>query len=188
VIITDIKNSTGAVVSGLHETVNQVATGSIVAVLNLVYKDHLTVPFFFGGDGATFIVPPSIIDNAMRALLLFKADTFENFGLELRVGTIPVSEVYGHGEELLIAKFRSSKTLSIPVVLGNGLSYAEKVIKGIDYIFSGQNSQEEELDLTGMQCRWDKIDPPEDNYEVVTLLASAGNGLHKGFRMGISTL
>jgi len=176
VIITDIKNSTGAVASGLHETVNQVATGSIVAVLNLVYKENLTVPFFFGGDGATFIVPPSIIDNAMQALLLFKADTFKNFGLELRAGTIPVREVYGHDEELLIAKFKSSKTLSIPVVLGNGLSYAEKVIKGDNYTFSSQSSQEEELDLTGMQCRWDKIDPPEDHYEVVTLLAIAGKG------------
>jgi len=176
VIITDIKNSTGAVASGLHETVNQVATGSIVAVLNLVYKENLTVPFFFGGDGATFIVPLSIIDNAMQALLLFKADTFKNFGLELRAGTIPVREVYGHDEELLIAKFKSSKTLSIPVVLGNGLSYAEKVIKGDNYTFFSQSSQEEELDLTGMQCRWDKIDPPEDHYEVVTLLAIAGKG------------
>ena len=30
VVITDIKNSTGAVQKGLHETVNLVATGSIV--------------------------------------------------------------------------------------------------------------------------------------------------------------
>jgi hypothetical protein len=37
---------------GLHETINLVATGSIVAVLNIAYKAKITVPFFFGGDGA----------------------------------------------------------------------------------------------------------------------------------------
>ncbi len=58
VIITDVKNSTAAVRNGLHETVNLVATGSIVALLNIAYKSNITVPFFFGGDGATFIVPP----------------------------------------------------------------------------------------------------------------------------------
>ena len=54
VVITDVKNSTAAIQEGLHETINLVATGSIVAVLNIAYKSNLTVPFFFGGDGATF--------------------------------------------------------------------------------------------------------------------------------------
>src|SRR5450432_1769980 len=68
VVITDIKNSTLAIQQGLHETVNLVATGSIVAVLNIAYRAGLSVPFFFGGDGATFILPPSILDAAMQAL------------------------------------------------------------------------------------------------------------------------
>ena len=33
VVITDVKNSTGAVQAGLHETINLIATASIVAVL-----------------------------------------------------------------------------------------------------------------------------------------------------------
>ena len=59
VVITDVKNSTAAIRKGLHETINLVATGSIVAVLNIAYKSKLTVPFFFGGDGASFIIPPT---------------------------------------------------------------------------------------------------------------------------------
>ena len=54
VIITDVKKSTEAVANGLHETVNLVATGSIVAVLNIVYKENLAVPFFFGGGRRHF--------------------------------------------------------------------------------------------------------------------------------------
>lgn len=173
VIITDIRNSTASVMNGLHETVNLIATGSIVTVLNIAYKANITVPFFFGGDGATFLVPPVIIEPVMRALLRFRANTLENFNIDLRVGTIAVAEVYAHGEELRISKFKSSKILSIPVVLGNGLSFAEKMIKGEGYLFSGTEVQESELDLTGMECRWDKIDPPEDHHEVITLLAIA---------------
>ena len=68
VIITDIKKSTLAVEQGKAETVNLLATGSIVAVLNIAYKAHLTVPFFFGGDGATFIIPESILTVTLQAL------------------------------------------------------------------------------------------------------------------------
>lgn len=178
VIITDIRNSTIAVTNGLHETVNLIATGSIVTVLNIVYKEKLTIPFFFGGDGATFIVPPCIIDHAMAALSLFKASTLENSNIDLRVGTITVNEIYEKGHELKISKFKSSKILSIPIVLGTGLSYAEKVIKGDEYLFANKALEGgEEPDLTGMQCRWDKIEPPQNHNEVVTLLALSADGI-----------
>jgi Protein of unknown function (DUF3095) len=177
VIITDVKNSTVAVQNGLHETVNLVATGSIVAVLNIAYKANIGVPFFFGGDGATFIVPPSILPAALQALLLHRDNTKDSFNIDLRVGTVPVTEIYEKGHELNISKLRTSAVFSIPVVLGDGLSYAEKIIKGEDYLITTLQAQEEELDLSGMQCRWDKIKPPENNYEVVSLLVVAREGV-----------
>lgn len=179
VIITDIKSSTSAVQSGLHETVNLIATGSIVAVLNISYKANITIPFFFGGDGATFIVPPAVVDTAMRALQLYRKNMQQDFNLELRAGTVSVKEIYALGHELRISKFSSSGNFAIPIVLGNGLNYAEKVIKGEDYLLGEMEAPDHELDLTGMMCRWDKIKPPENNYEVVTLLAIAGEGVEQ---------
>ncbi|TDQ07104.1 DUF3095 family protein [Pedobacter metabolipauper] len=176
VIITDIKNSTSAVLNGLHETVNLIATGSIVTVLNIAFKAGITIPFFFGGDGATFLVPPLIMDASMRALLLYETNTLANFNLTLRVGTVPVTKLYEHGEELRISKLRRSGAFAVPVVLGNGLSFAEKLIKGENYLRADFEASTEELDLSGMQCRWDKIAPPESNFEVVTLLAIAAKG------------
>src|SRR4051812_15678628 len=76
VIITDIKGSTQAVIKGNHQDVNLIATGSIVTVLNIAFSMNITIPFFFGGDGATFIVPPSLIDKLMQALALYRANTF----------------------------------------------------------------------------------------------------------------
>jgi hypothetical protein len=121
VIITDIKGSTDAVAKGLHETVNFIATGSIVAVLNLAYKANLTVPFFFGGDGATFMVPDSIFQPAMQALQLYSASTKENFNLDLRAGAVSVQDIYKENHDLRLSKIKISTTLSIPVLLGNGL-------------------------------------------------------------------
>ncbi len=173
VLITDVKKSTEAVANGLHETVNLVATGSIVAVLNIAYKENITVPFFFGGDGATFIVPPSILDAVMNALLLHQKSTEQNFNIMLRVGHVPVENIYANGQLLSISKLKTSELYSIPIVLGNGLSHAEKIIKGESYMLQLPPASEDELDLSGMQCRWDKIKPPDSYDEVVSLLVIA---------------
>ena len=177
VVITDVKNSTAAIQKGLHETINLVATGSIVAVLNIAYKTNLTVPFFFGGDGASFIIPPTLLDTAIHALLQHKENTKNNFDLELRVGYIPVADIYEQGHALNISKFKTSELFAIPVLLGDGLTYAEKKIKGPDYMFATQPASDDGLDLSGMQCRWDRIKPPENFFEVVSLLAIARDGV-----------
>lgn len=170
VIITDIKNSTAAVSGGLHENVNFVATGSIVTVLNIAFKAGITIPFFFGGDGATFLIPKSITDKTMSALLLYKANILQNYTLDLRVGIMSVKEIYIKGYELQISKFSSTGVFSIPIVLGQGLNYAEQIIKADDYLSASGNAGTDELDLSGMQCRWDKIAPPENTEEIVTLI------------------
>jgi hypothetical protein len=173
IIITDVKKSTEAVSGGLHETINLVATGSIVAVLNLAYKANLTIPFFFGGDGATFMVPPLLLQPVVQALLVHQQNTLANFNLTMRVGTVPVEQVYNAGHKMVITKLKTSAIFFIPVVLGNGLAYSEKIIKGDDYMQESSLNDAEELDLTGMECRWDRIKPPETYDEVVSLLVVA---------------
>lgn len=173
VVITDIKNSTNAVLGGEHQTVNFLATGSIVAVLNISSKMNVDVPFFFGGDGATFIVPELIIKEVMKALAKYKKNCLDNFNLEMRAGAVTVKNIYDDGHHMRIAKHRRSSVFSIPVVLGDGLDYAEKLIKGVDYLAPEYPMHDEELDLSGMQCRWDRIAPPDNQEEVVTLLVIA---------------
>ena len=173
VVITDVKGSTAAVANGLHETVNLVATGSIVAVLNIAYKADITLPFFFGGDGATFIIPPFIQEACKKALVLHQENSQKNFNLSLRVGQVPVEEVYASGHDLKVTKLKASSLFAIPIMLGNGLSYAEKRIKAEDYILTPPEHPEEELDMSGMECRWDRIKPPANYDEVISLLVVA---------------
>lgn len=173
VIITDIKNSTDAVTDGKHDVVNYLATGSIVTVLNVVHDLNVDIPFFFGGDGATFLVPGSVLGVVMEALCNYKANALLSAGLELRVGTVPVKTIVAGGRRMEIARYRSSDAFIIPIVIGDGLSHAEKLVKdpGYKYVFHGTTGAMP--DLSGMQCRWDQIPPPQKHEEVVTLLISS---------------
>ncbi|TKC57118.1 DUF3095 domain-containing protein [Pedobacter hiemivivus] len=170
IILTDIKNSTAAVAEGKHQTVNLVATCTIVLALNIAFVKGIDIPFFFGGDGATFIVPSTISKHIMSSLESFRANTKENFNLDLRIGVIPVRDVYSAGFELQIAKHSRSSVFSMPVILGNGLSYAEELLKNESSEFAKSSEAADEADLSGMECRWDQIPVPVDQEEVLTLL------------------
>jgi hypothetical protein len=175
VIITDIRNSTDAVTDGKHDVVNYLATGSIVTVLNVVHNLNVDIPFFFGGDGATFLVPGSVLNMVMNALGGYSSNALTTAGLELRVGTVPVKAISGNGFQLTIAKYSSSEAFVIPIIIGEGLSYAEKLVKAPEYHYEFDGTSTALPDLSGMQCRWDQIPPPQKHEEVVTLLISSRN-------------
>jgi len=173
-IAADIKNSTEAVRNGNHDQVNLVATGSVIAILNLAYSKNMTIPFFFGGDGATMLIPSELLDGAMAALNQHRINTQENFGLELKIGALCIQEIYEKDISLEISKVKISEILTIPVVLGEGLQYAENLIKAN---FKDSNNESTKipdlLNLEGMECKWDKISPPNSNQEVVSLIVIA---------------
>jgi len=172
IVLTDIKNSTAAVRAGQHQLVNLIAAGSIIAALNICRNSEINIPFFFGGDGATLLVPPSVLEQTTKALYEHSRNAFNNFNLQLRVGEMPVAEVYRNKYKLNIAKVRIRKPFSIPVLKGNGLVFAEDVIKAKDSMPVFDENYLGILNLEGMECRWDRIKPPEDLNEVVSLLVT----------------
>lgn len=172
IVVADIEESTQAIANGLHNEVNLAATGSIVAVLNQLkkYKSKIKIPYFFGGDGATFIVPPGILKDVLYVLNTQRIRVKKNLKLDLRVGSISVKEMYVQDHTLSIAKIRLNEYLITPVVLGTALKHAEKVIKNTYEEDAKEIITRKKLDLTGMECRWDEIDPPKSEQKVVCLL------------------
>lgn len=173
VVVTDIKNSTNAFMAGRHEEINLVATGSIIATLNLAYRANLQVPFFFGGDGATMIVPESLRGPVTKALLIHRENTIRSYDMELRVGTVSVAGLNGKGHDLKISRVLISDGYTIPIVLGKGLSEAERMIKQDDGPVAFPSDPSNDLDLEGMECRWDRVEPEGASHEVVCLLVTA---------------
>ena len=180
VVLTDVKKSTQALSNGMHHLVNLVATGSIIAALNIARRADTRVPFFFGGDGATLIVPDALVAPILAALNKHRENTLRNFGLELRVGSVPVAAIYATGNVLSIAKAKMSEAFTIPVVLGLGLQHAEKVVKGEGYMPDVPVVDEAALNLEGMECRWDNIKPPQDAQEVLCLLVTMADPTQQG--------
>ena len=60
VILTDIKGSTANVRGGNQQQINLIASGSVIAAINIAAEAQIEIPFFFGGDGATVLAPMSI--------------------------------------------------------------------------------------------------------------------------------
>lgn len=171
ILVADIRNSTKAVQSGNHNHVNLVATGCVIAILNLAEDYKINIPFFFGGDGATFLIPPGIKEHALTVLDKHNRNTKNNFGFDLAVGSIKVSEIYKLNIDLKISRAKINNALSIPVILGGGLKYAEDQIK--DNINPEKITLDETtLNLQGMECKWDRIKPPKEGHEVLSLIIS----------------
>ncbi|QAA80689.1 DUF3095 domain-containing protein [Aequorivita sp. H23M31] len=177
IVIADIENSTQAVQKGAHNDVNLSATGSIVTVLNTLKNlDHkIEVPYFFGGDGATFLIPNSTLGTVLKALQNYSRHIENTFQLMLRFGYLGVQDVYLKGITLKITKIRYNKLFTAPVVLGKGLKYAEREIKESFKNSSDEKNTVEVPNLEGMECRWDEIYPKTTDKKVICLLVDCKN-------------
>lgn len=169
IIIADVKNSTAAVNSGRHNDVNLVAAGSLIAGLNIARDYNIEIPFFFGGDGGTFLVPEEILTDVLAALVLHNQNTQKNFGLEMHIGHLSVKEIWDAGHTIKIAKLDIGSGFTKALILGDGFRIAENIIK-----HSAKEATVEpvdsELNLNGLECRWDKIKPPVEENEIVCYL------------------
>ena len=177
VVVVDIKNSTKAVDEGKHHQINLTATGAIISVLNTIRKEkkNIEIPYFFGGDGATFIIPTFLLKKITIVLENYSLHIKRNIDLTLRVGHIPVQDLINQKTILKIVKHQLTEQLAIPIVLGNGLKKAEEIIKSTFIEIEDIDFKKDLLNLEGMECRWKEINPTQTQKKVVCLLLDSVN-------------
>lgn len=174
IIVTDVENSTALFEKGDQQLVHLAATGSIIACLNIAREQELLIPFFFGGDGATLLVPDAIKNSCMHALELHQERCALNFNFHLRVGSRQVSNIRKMGAIISIAKFKRNELHVMPLVVGNGLKIAEQQIKDNERtVHEALKGMPFNLNLSGMECKWEKIKPPQKTQEVLSLIINA---------------
>ncbi len=158
VVLTDIKGSTKAIQAGRYKEVNMLGAACITCVANAL--GHTEFPFVFGGDGATMLIPDRDLDLVSQELLNLKALSEKDFGLELRLGLVPVSSLYQMGAELTVGKYQLSPGNYTAQFKGGGLTLAEDLIKNdqngakllsLDGLRTPPN-------LEGLSCRIQPID------------------------------
>jgi len=174
IIIADIKNSTAAVSSGKHNDVNLVAAGSLIAALNIAKAREIEIPFFFSGDGGTLLVPEQLLNDVVKGLFLHNLNSIKNFGLELHIGSISIKDIREAGHFIKIAKIQFGG-FDKAIIIGDGLRFAEQLIKGSAKDRNKEIDNTNELNLTGLECRWDKIKPPSEENEIVCYLIETIN-------------
>lgn len=182
VVVVDIQNSTQAVDDGKHHQINLTATGAIISVLNTIRKEkqNIEIPYFFGGDGATFLLPTLLLNKMIVVLENYSFHIKRNTNLILRVGHISVKDLNVQEASIRIVKHRLTEQLTIPIVLGNGLKKAEEIIKNTFVENNFTNFKEDLLNLEGMECRWKQINPSQTKNKVICLLLDATNETNQG--------
>jgi hypothetical protein len=172
VVLTDIRGSTKAIESGRYRDVNLMGAAAIVAIQNTLGEREL--PFAFGGDGATLLIPPASRVKVEKEMLALKHHCRQQFQLELRVGLIPVREIYQKNATLMVGKFEVSNKNYISLFYGNGFAVAESILKSDgthELIGGGETPGVPNLD--NLTCRWSPF--PSRNGEIAAVLIAARN-------------
>lgn len=168
VVITDVKGSTKAIEAGRYKDVNTIGAASVSIVSELLDED---VPFVFGGDGATLLIPSAYIERVIEGLKGLQRLSKNNFQIDLRVGRIQVAEVYKTGATIEVAKHELIAGRCLAVFRGGGLTEAEKCIKGKEHIYCCEPGEGEGAELTGLSCRWNPL--TNKRGKIMSLLVSA---------------
>ena len=174
-VVTDVRGSTKAIENGSYKYVNILGAASIVSVLNAL--KGVKVPFVFGGDGATLAIPTRLTGAAKTALLGTKRLAKAEFGLDLRVGAVPIAEIEASGRKVLVSRFQASPTVVQAVISGGGSALAEQLIKDTTttarYEFL-ETKTPDVADFSGLQCRWEDV--KSKHGETISLIVEATTG------------
>ena len=168
VAVTDIVNSTDAIQNDRYKAVNILGASPIVGIFNIA--DHDKIPFTFGGDGASFCLPPDLLDDARRVLGGCKTIGKLEYDLNLRAAIIPLSYIREQGHKIRVARYRASEFYIQAIFSGGGLSFAEEVLKESDSdtfsVPALENAQT--VDFSGLECRWQEVKQPKN--EIITMM------------------
>jgi hypothetical protein len=171
ILVSDIKDSTKAIEKGNYKQVNFIAALTIIGILNI--HREFDFPYIFGGDGASLIIPPMLLENSKKVLLEASKKAKEIFDLDLRVGIISIEEIEKRGSFIEVAKFQTTKDHNQAIIRGNGLELAEKLLKDEYEIFKIKEDLLNNYlpNFDGLECRWEDIKTPKE--ETISILVKS---------------
>jgi hypothetical protein len=152
--IADVVESTKAIAEQRYKAVNMAGASVIAAITNAL--EGREFPFVFGGDGASFAVPPQDLARARDALAATATWVKEDLDLVLRVALVPLSSVRAQGLDVRVARFAPSPNVSYAMFSGGGLGWAEAAMKRGEFAVPPAPAGSQP-DLDGLSCRFEEI-------------------------------
>ncbi|SMO46128.1 DUF3095 family protein [Gracilimonas mengyeensis] len=168
--LADIRGSTDAIRLGKYKEVN-LAGASIIAALNNLFEKENMLPYLFGGDGSLIALPDEKIEAVKGTLAFCKDAVKKAYGLEMATGVVSMRSLREDGYEIKAARFRLSEIIDQTLFWGDGVTYAENLIKKENLL---EDVEPVEADFSGLECRWNKV--PSDKDEVAAYIIQAVGG------------
>jgi hypothetical protein len=169
--VADIVQSTRAIADNRYKAVNMAGAAVIASVTNAL--DNRDFPFAFGGDGASFAVPPQDADRAREALAATATWVKEDLDLALRVALVPIEAIRAQGLDVRVARYAASPHVSYAMFSGGGLAWAEAAMKRGEFALPPAPAGAHP-DLTGLSCRFSEM-PAERGLILSVLIVPASN-------------
>ncbi|MEY4758276.1 MAG: hypothetical protein RJA34_3174 [Pseudomonadota bacterium] len=170
IFVADVTGSTQAIAQGHYKQVNALGAACIVAATHACGPE--AIPFVFGGDGATVVVPPTMQSAMTQAWLALSARALASTGLELRVGCVQVADVRARGADVRVARHGLAGQMDMALFSGGGLSLAEDLVKTAPerygVLVATPTERPEGLSVDGLECRWNNV--PATRGRIMTLL------------------
>ncbi len=180
---TDVVGSTRAIQDNRYKAVNMAGVAGIAAVVNAIGREF---PFVFGGDGASFAVPPSAAEAARAALAATLRWAQEEMSLELRGAMVPVKELRASGLDVRVARFGPSEDVNYAMFMGGGLAWAEAAMKrGLFAVPPAPPGTRP--DLSGLSCRFEEM-PSLHGVVLALLVVPGARGNDGSFRRVVEDL
>ena len=155
-ILTDVKGSTKAIEAGRYKEVNTVGAATLAALKNAVGARE--IPFVFGGDGATAVIPFEDREAVIRELAGLKNVAREKFNLELRTGMITIEELEKHTGPVMVGKYILEGGYALAVFMGGALAMADELVKNSGDRYEIDEHLGLETDLRRLSCRWQALE------------------------------
>ena len=182
--VADVRQSTKAIRENRYKAVNMAGAAVIASIANALKGRDF--PFVFGGDGASFAVPPEDAALARQALAETATWVAEDLDLSLRIAMVSVADIRAHGHDVRVARYMPSDNVSIAMFSGGGMAWADAAMKrgeiGVPPAPPGSHP-----DLSGLSCRYELI--PSQRGQVLSLVVAPGARADPGeFRAVVETV
>jgi hypothetical protein len=182
--IADIVQSTKAIRENHYKAVNMAGAAVIAALKNAL--DGSDFPYVFGGDGASFAVPPQDLKRAREALAATTAWVKNDLDLVMKAALVPVAAVRAQGVDVRVARFSPSPNVTYAMFSGGGLEWADGTMRrgGFAVVPAPPGIRP---DLTGLSCRFEEM--PAARGLVLSLLIVPARGADpNAFRAAIDDI
>jgi DUF3095 family protein len=169
--VADVMQSTKAIAENRYKAVNMAGAAVIVAITNALGDRDF--PFVFGGDGASFAVPPEAAAAARQALAETATWVKEDRELTLRIDMLRVAGIRAHGLDVRVARYAPSENIALALFSGGGIAWVYAAMKRGE-IAVAPAPPGAHPDLSGLSCRYEEI--PASRGVVLSLMVAPAPG------------